>query len=58
MKYAGENATDLISRRWPSTTTRSGAPAWPGQEIPAAVPSIGADWASGMVSVPWTAGTR
>jgi adhesin transport system outer membrane protein len=55
MQYASESATDVISRRWPSATMLSARPSWPGPEIPAAVPSIGADWASGMGPVPLTA---
>ena len=56
MQYAtSETATDVISRRWPSATTLSGTPAWPGLEIRPAMPSVGANWPSGMVSVPWGA---
>jgi len=55
MQYAGETANDAIERRWPSTALGAG-PHWPGEPQAAPmVPSIGMDWAAGMMSVPLTA---
>ena len=53
MQYAGETATDAISRRFPNASASAGPQHWPGEpQAPPAAPSIEMNWAAGMLSVP------
>jgi outer membrane protein, adhesin transport system len=55
MKYAAESPTTEVSRRWPSAALMS--PHFPAEPpAPPTTPTIGMDWASGMIAVPLTMG--